>query len=433
MRGDKEICGASAPALMTRRGLIGAGTAAAIFSQARAAAPAAQISGVAPSYTPEELVEIFGDMGEPPAPGVIAKKFADVIAWGEQSPLEMAVWPTDESSIDYAHIGESKSDDAFALTDRALTRLLDWNSFLRLHAQNSDRLLFGLRGAEIVEPDQPLTGFRAAIQMREATPDHFDYRCVLGVWDRAAKMIYATRASTVPHVGYLYAQREEGTASNEANMMPTGLYRYRVGTHRNGTKNRQPGAFRPDYKVGRFGFSVLRCFDAAKGEITLSVDKFWDVRRTHHHDNIHAGTYGGKLNFWSAGCQTIPGYYNPKGEVPMEEWARFRIAAGLLRTPELTTTIDDKGDAYTTSSEDGRIYNYLLLTGREARLAATKPPAFALRRLRFGSAGEAVRRLEKRLGLPGTDALPVFGQTVQRRLLELELSRTLIVDGGFGT
>lgn len=410
-----------------RRRFLGAAagfaTVAGLSRRARAAT--APIEDAPPALGDAELLEIFTDNREPTDTGLVVKGLNDWPLWWEDpAPFEQAVWPEDENAIDYAHFEPEFSDAEFMLTDAALRRILAANSFAPI--ASNPRVLFGLRGCMLAEEEAAIPAFKSALRVREARPDHFSYRCLMGVWDRNLKMVWATPASTVPHVAYLYAQREAGTFANEANMMPTGLYRYKVGTHRNGSRGRQPGAFRPDNK----GFAVIRSVD--DGPIRLSRDKYWDTRTTNHGDNIHAGTYTAPRDdrplFWSAGCQVIPGYYQPQGETPQGGWARFRIAAGLDRDPTLTRNTEvSPGRFDVATKEDGRRFSYLLTTGRDARLAggpdAALPPT-----LRFGSRGDLVKTLQAALGVPAASRDGVFGVGTQRLLLGGGHSNTAIVD-----
>jgi len=380
---------------------------------------AVPIRDAPPELDDAALLRIFVDNSEPLEQEYVVKGLNDWPLWWDHQPLEMAVWPADPETIDYAHL-PAGDDESFVLNDAALRRILESHSYSRLVA-GQPLVLFGIRGARRTQaaPAEPV--FEDVIELVEVPPDHFDYKCVLGVWDTAARKVWATFASTTPHVAYLFAQREASTFSNEANMMPTGLYRYAVGTHRNATSSTQPGAFRPDSKA----FAVLRCVD--DGPITMSRHQFWDTRPTNHGDNIHAGTYSSRADrprYWSAGCQVVPGFYDADG--PQGDWARFRIAAGLRRSPRITRNEEiAPGRFDVATSEDGRRYSYLLTTGRDVRLASENRLAPTLR---FGSSGAKVRALQAALGVPEAERDGIFGLDVQTRLLRTGETTTPIVD-----
>ncbi len=124
-------------------------------------------------------------------------------------------------------------------------------------------------------------------------------------------------------------------------------------------------------------------------------------------DNIHPTFFSSMSGFSSVGCQTIVGMATPEGKHSGPR-AKFRAAA---RYPK----------------ENGKPYRYFLLTGAEARLASrarrdglTADPSAQrnLRRLRFGSSGDAVSRLQKRLGVSGADG--DFGPATAARLHEFQ-------------
>lgn len=405
-------------------GLSAVGIASAFFARRVLALQAeAPIADMPPDFDDAALKQIFVDNSEPLDSEYVVKGLGDWPLWWEQQPLETAHWPTDADTIDYAHLPERDRGRSFPLDDTALRRVIVGHAFSRLVTDHS-LILFGIRGARRADDQISQPVFENEIELVETQPDHFDYKCLLGVWDTRQKKVWATMASTIPHVAYLYAQREASTFTNEANMMPTGLYRYRIGTHRNGTSSFQPGAFRPDSKA----FAVLRCVE--DGPITMSRSQFWDTRPTNHGDNIHAGTYSTRPDrpkFWSAGCQVVPGFYSDHNTVPQGDWARFRIAAGLTRTPAITRREEiAPGRFNIETSEDGRKYSYILTTGRDILLASENQ---AVPTLRFGSSGPKVKALQAALGAPASDQDGIFGLGVQKLLLGSGQTNTPIVDG----
>jgi hypothetical protein len=406
---------------LSRRGfVVGVGSLA--VSRVRAQESAAEpISDVAPDLDDAALLQVFVDNTEPPD-GHVVKGLNDWPLWWNKKPLERAVWPQDPETIDYAHLPQRSDGRSFLLSDAALRRIVEANDYTRM-VPEQPLVLFGVRGARQVRAGAASAEFHSEIEIVEGSPDHFEYRCLLGVWNRTARKLWVTSASTVPHVAYLFAQREAGTFGNEANMVPTGLYRYAVGTHRNATSSFQPGAFRPDLNA----FAVLRCVQ--DGPLTLGRRQFWDVRPSNHGDNIHAGTYTARDDrpkFWSAGCQVISGSYSGGNLLPQGDWARFRVAAGLARTPVISRRKDLGGGRFEIqTSEDGRKFSYLLITGRDVRLAGENALP---RTLRFGSAGATVKSLQAALGIAANKQDGFFGMDVQARLLKRGHFTTPIVD-----
>jgi endonuclease G len=120
-------------------------------------------------------------------------------------------------------------------------------------------------------------------------------------------------------------------------------------------------------------------------------------------DNIHPTFRSNFASFSSVGCQTVVGVATPAGN-HSRPWAAFRSAAGLPRP-------------------NGTPFTYMLLTEAEARMAselrrnglADGPVSLAtLRRLRFGSRGPAVTRLQDKLGIDNPDG--DFGPATAMRL-----------------
>ena len=375
-----------------------------------------------PEPDDETLKRIFVDNSEPLEDEYVLKGLNDWPLWWDQQPLEMAQWPPDAEAIDYAHLPERNAQRSFLLNDAVLRRVVASHSYARL-VTNQPLVLVGVRGARRAQPPALEPVYENAIELVEERPDHFDHKCLLVVWDTAAKKVWATAASTAPHVAYLFAQREASTFAHEANMMPTGLYRYSVGTHRNATSSCQPGAFRPDNKA----FAVLRCI--ADGTITMSRRQYWDMRATNHGDNIHAGTFSSRADrpkFWSAGCQVIPGFYSDGNTVPRGDWARFRVAAGLGKTPVITKRREiAPGRFDVATSEDGRKFSYVLTTGRDVLLAGENQSP---RTLRFGSSGATVKALQAALGVPTAEQDGIFGLGLQKLLLASGTTKTPIAD-----
>ncbi|MEP7382124.1 MAG: papain-like cysteine protease family protein [Gemmatimonadota bacterium] len=286
-------------------------------------------------------------------------------------------WAADADSIDYRHLATAIDTKAFDLTGDVLDRLARFNRFEL--AASEGRVVFGLRGCTV---DVDVATPQATVSLREIEPNHIDFRCVIGVWNRTANTVTAFQASTVPNWEYMEVYREHH--GRKANMLPTGRYILSVGTHRAKKKNaagalvdnpgRIQGALRNDQRV-----VVLRSED----DLTYTVRDTWD--RTVPNDNIHPGIVTPNAgnstvpDFSSAGCSTISG--SSVSDVPAGGWADFRLALGLTNT--------------NPRANDGQSFAHILLTGRDARLAAGGNTT--LGRLRFGSHGDDVRQLQDAL------------------------------------
>ena len=286
-------------------------------------------------------------------------------------------WASDADSIDYRHLGTAIDTKPFALTPAVLARLVQLGRF---DLKGQQKVVFGLRGCTL---DADVASFVSSVTIREIEPNHIDNRCIIGVWDRTNNKVTAFQASTVPNWEYMEAYREDH--GKKANILPTGRYSMVVGTHRPKKKSggtlvdnpgRVQGALRNDQEV-----LVLRSED----DLTYTIRDTWD--QTIASDNIHPGIVpvnaGASTvpDYSSAGCNTIPG--TSRSDHPDGAWANFRTALGL--------------DNANPTSHDGTSIVYVLLTGREARMCAAGLDESKLVRLRFGSSGDAVRKLQELL------------------------------------
>jgi N-acetylmuramoyl-L-alanine amidase len=281
-----------------------------------------------------------------------------------------ARWAADDVSPDYHHLATGGVSQAFTFTGDVLARLCQLNRF-DLEGGQPDRILFGLRGCTLVEGTA--SGPVAAVQLSEDMPDHTNARCIIGVWNRTTGQVAVFLASTVPNWRLMEGYRQGGDA---ANLLATGRYIYRVGTHRPSKPTRIPGAF-----IQQGPVVVLRTLD----DLIYTITDKWDSG--HVGDNIHAARLDGSSGpqFSSAGCQTVPGDY--RSDQHVRAWGDFRAAAGL--------------SASSPASENGRPFVYILLTGREARMVADQPNITGLARLRFGSSGSEVQQIQQALQSAG--------------------------------
>jgi len=354
-----------------------------------------------PSQAPPDAAE--APLLEGPPPRTREQLLADEeFAWqisnededvGEQ-PIELegtrepVHWPADAESVDYHHLLDTPDGEGFSLTGPVLRSLVQANHFQPVR---NTLVVVGLRGC-VLAGDDDHHDFTDTIACVEARPDHMSLRCTLVLWDTTQDRVAAFRGSTVPNGTYL--TRYIRDRSPRSNMLLTGAYHYITGTHRG-----MPGALR----MAQPSFRVLRpVLGKSRVELTRA-DRFDGPAAPP--DNIHPAfrQASSRPAFGSAGCQTVQGSYSKSTGQRWGPWAVFQARAGLL---EGTTRFD-----------------YVLLTGREARLAATHPDV-DLWRLRFGSKGPAVRELQTRLGT-GVDG--DFGPTTQGAVLARQ--RELADDG----
>ena len=289
-------------------------------------------------------------------------------------------WAPDERNPNSRHLPKS-STATFNFTAAHLAVLCAANRFALPVGQS--RVIFGLRGCRVASGDH-VVPFTTSVSLEEGTPDHTTPCCVVGVWDRDRAQIAVFTATTVPYWRYVANYMANGPG---ANMMPTGLYRYRVGRHRT-----TPGALR----FAEPSVIVVRP-DKKKKTIEFETNDLWDGP-VQPFNNIHAaGAVRSPLgSTGSAGCQTLPGYWSSDRSQHYGNWQKFRELSGV------------------DGALDGTPYTYVLLTGREARLTSVGAPREQLSRLRFGSRGDDVKALQRALGL---SADGIWGPSTSRKLI----------------
>ncbi len=396
-------------AMLNRRSLLAgaagfaaAGTAGLSWSRGAWAADApADMSDLSEDFLEKLFANNSEDIKPPGAAARLTQtQYRDILADLERGAA-IPRFAATQDSPDLFHTASALVAEPFALEYRHLLALAEANGF-DLALQTNPYVLFGLRGCRIALASSEVFG--TSVELIESVPDHFTAQCVIGILDTMAGTIAAYNASTVPDAAFMYAQ---ATGLEGANMMPTGLYRYDVGTHgasRPVIETRQPGAWRqarawpvrrvksvPQDRVLSYTHAAEWDTGAACGPLRPSTG-----------NNIHAAILdasGMRIKFSSAGCQTIPGRYAPRPRRPVGAFSRLREAAGLVKELALQEV---GGVLQTKTTDDGKPFRYMLLTGREARIAAraTDIPK-VLQRLRYGSRGEALAALRAALAARG--------------------------------
>jgi hypothetical protein len=282
-------------------------------------------------------------------------------------------WP--RRAPDYLHLSAFPlTSNQFVLSAQILTTLAERNSFVINDLRPV--LIFGLRGCQIVggASESP---WAMSHDLEAIDPTHLNTRCVIGVLRKSDGMIALFRGSTVPAVEAAYISL--GSNGAGTSVLPTGLYAYSAGNHRPSGRI-QRGALRIHGT-----YCVLRTAD----DVTFDAFSEGDAWTRGQYHNIHAAGLN-EQKFQSNGCQVIRGRYLGADRMRSDgEWASFQRAAGLI------------GDDGAFIAPDTRpTFQYMLLTGREAAIAYhyAGRPAFenGYRRLRPGSSGEAVQRLQTR-------------------------------------
>ena len=322
-------------------------------------------------------------------------------------PWKNVHWVEDDNlSTEYRHILEADrtrlKEAAFLFSKSDLELLIRANSFKPRTDQ--ERIIFGLRGTLLDhDTSNPEDRFaqvnRQSLKLKVCRPDHNNFRCVIGVWNLKTDMLSGFIATTVPNRGIVeqYTRKPE----KGGNMMPCGCYQYIVGTH-HGTHQ---GCLREGEAI-----AVLRSSD----NLVYDVKDKWDWKKNDWpYDNIHPAFSDNMFNsaeFSSFGCQTIRGKDEGDSRYT-QEFAKFRTALGLGRP----------------GSDDGDKYSYVLLTGQEAAIASKlrsdghdtshADVRASLVRLRQGSQGDEVARLQTAIGLPATG---IFNGETKKKLAAIQ-------------
>src|SRR5262249_7134872 len=148
------------------------------------------------------------------------------------------------------------------------------------------------------------------LHLLETRPDHINFRCVIGVYDTGLQQLSGFIASTIPCRQGVAGYVEGGMGCN---MLPTGCYRFVVGTHRG-----RIGCLREDDT-----FTVLR----TRHDFVYDIRDDWDDNFPA--DDLHPAFSNLYSDFSSWGCLTIRGDC-PKGTGDFKgEYKEFRKALGL--------------------------------------------------------------------------------------------------------
>jgi hypothetical protein len=324
------------------------------------------------------------------------------------------VWhASDDNQPDYRHLDTRHAGKVFEFLPGDLDLLIRCN-FFQIPAQQP-LVIFALRGARLV--GAPVQLDLESVTVQDQRPDHRTFRCIIGVYSPAHRRISAFQASTVPNARYVhmcYAQSQAGAplGSLTGNILPTGCYTYTAGIHKAG----QPGEIRGALRLSKTSTGadfviVLRSLE----DVTYDRLDVW--HKCAPADNIHPAQLS--AGFSSAGCLTVPGFFR-KGR-HTGAWAQFRNALGL-----------------SGQNGTGRQFRCVLLTGLDAAVAAALREQEALSdqervrehlvRLRHGSQGELVRKLQDTLGL-APDASQLMGPVTRGALVQRQQERLGWADG----
>lgn len=276
----------------------------------------------------------------------------------------------------------------FTLKSDHILELAGINHFL---LSKDKMFFFGFRGLLTVSDDS--TKYKSEHSVEVIPYDHEHPRCTIGQF-HPTKGIALFPASTVPHKRYVKSSLDRGGSG--ANMLISGFYKdYRKGWHKAGKPSGHE-AFRQDNKL-----PVRRTAD------DMDYDNDDRLEYMRPYDNMHAGWCMGADHdyFASAGCQVIVGY--PKCQ-------------SRNNSPDTGPWKTFKENAYAISQQS---FDYMLLHGRDALKTASNSGSKLSSRLRFGSTGSLVGKIQGKLNALNYYEGKIdddFGPRTLRALLEFQ-------------
>lgn len=278
---------------------------------------------------------------------------------------------------------------SFLLTPEDLFRLCEINGFRLV---NEGLVFFGFRGCLPVDVDEH--EFRSECKLMLVATDYVHPRCTLGQWLPNDGKIALFPGSTVPHRKYIKTSLEkDGRGTNQ---MMTGLYHdYRKGMHKMGSP------------TGHRAFKQTKGHPIRRTADDFDFDSDDRVEFTNPYDNIHAAwSMGVNHNeYASAGCQVVVGYPQCTRRDNQPDAGPWKVF---------------KENGYRGLQEN---FSYLLLNGLDAKRVALMNSAKMSARLRFGSTGDLVGKVQKVLNKNGYYEGRIdgdFGSRTLRALLDYQ-------------
>jgi len=252
---------------------------------------------------------------------------------------------------------------SFTLTDKNLRKLCEVNSFI---TSSNEMVFFGLRGMLPVNLEDHT--FRVEQILELADINYINPRCTLGQWFPKDKKFAIFPGSTVPHQSYVSSSvLTNGEGSNQ---LMTGYYSdYRKGVHKAGSL------------TAHEAFRQVSSHPIRRTSDDLDFDNDDRVEYENPSDNIHSGWCMGvnASKYASAGCQVLVGYPQCKSRGQQPATGPWKVF---------------KKNAYDLPQKS---FGYILLDGREAFRVVSAGMLKISTRLRFGSQGDLVSKLQKAL------------------------------------
>lgn len=256
----------------------------------------------------------------------------------------------------------------FTLDDAALRKVFAaWS----IPLPREGYVLFGFRGAL---PAVPAKSWKRSAELALAPVDYRHMRCTLGIWDPARKRLFAAPGSTVPHEENV--AKAAGKAGRGTNQLEPGFYAdLTKGEHLQGKPNGHQ-ALRQ---------TASRLYRRAPGGLPYSAKS--PLYYGNPYDNLHCGwnMEAGVPGYRSAGCMVVAGiphcprHGNPEpNRGPWKTFHDLIYASGQRTFPILLLPSGPVADALAAKS------------------GMARGPAAATR-LVFGSRGDAVKTLQRKL------------------------------------
>ncbi len=256
---------------------------------------------------------------------------------------------------------------SFTITDKIIRRLCEVNSFV---FPANEMIFFGLRGALPTNTED--NSFNGEHNIELADVNYINPRCTIGQWLPKQKELAVFPGSTVPHQDYV--NKSKLKSGEGANQLMTGYYSdYRKGVHKAGSS------------TGHDAFRQVSSHPIRRTSDDLDFDNDDRVEYENPNDNIHAGWCMGinSTQYASAGCQVLVGYPQCQKRGQQQATGPWKI---FIK------------NAYDLSQKS---FGYVLLDGREVYRIVTAGNSKVSARLRFGSQGELVNKLQKTLKSKG--------------------------------
>lgn len=290
------------------------------------------------------------------------------------------------------------------VSDALLRRLCDINQFPI--PKDAEMVFFGIRGALPYNPDN--YAFEESRSIVITSVNYTSFRCTLGQWNLKTGKVAIYPGSTVPGIKNIRAAiSKKGMGTNQ--MLPGFYDDVKKGWHQGGSAKFGHSAFRQtrERPVRRSATDAIFTEDDL---LTYEIQ----------HDNIHSGfrtSVQDNLNA-SHGCQIIVGM--PDCEV-------YKASGGFKAFKEAAYAV--KGQEY---------FCYMLLNAKDyERVDMAMKDPFP-RRLRYGSAGEAVKALQGALADANMmeddefEETSIFDIPTFKAVINYQKKNKLVTDGVVG-